>query len=320
LTLVGSINFDFPTTWEHTTYALAVRDTPDQSGDYDVFFNIGSRVNSATSVDAVTASGLISASLNADSIYKFTVHDAGGTSSYSNLTLVATGLRNSAGIAIQPSTGDLYFEDNGIDGLAPNEPLSADELNRIAAADIGKIVPDFGFAHDYIQYRTGVRVGSGAVQPLVAFQPIPDPLTGSESEGPSEIAFTPTLFQLGGLNPGVFVGFHGKFNQGGIANEENPLVYYDLTTGESYHFIGNDEPDIGHLDGLLATADSLFVADLSFTGGVFSPGDAGKGVIYQIKVVPEPTSLALVSLGLLAATLRLGSPLVPTGQMSKRSE
>ncbi len=303
LTLVGSVNFAFPSDWEHTTYALAVRETPGQPGAHDVFFNVGSRANAVTSTDTVATSGLINATLNPDSIYKVTVQDGGGTPTLSNLTQVATGLRNAAGIAVQPGTGDLYFEDNGIDGLVnANEPLSADELNRIAAGDIGKSVADFGFADDYIQYRTNVRVGSGGVQPLVAFQPIPDPLTGSESEGPSEIAFTPTQFtELGGLNPGVFVGFHGKFNQGGLANEENPLVYYDLTTGQYYHFIGNDEANIGHLDGLLATSDSLFIADLSSTGGLFSPGDAGNGVIYQIKVVPEPTSLALLSLGLLGA-------------------
>ena len=43
-----------------------------------------------------------------------------------NLTQVANGLRNPAGFAFHPSTGDLYFQDNGIDGLTdPNEPLSA---------------------------------------------------------------------------------------------------------------------------------------------------------------------------------------------------
>ena len=57
----------------------------------------------------------------------------------SNLTQIASGLRNPAGFAFHPKTGDFYFEDNGIDGLSnPNEPLSADELNVIPAASFAK--------------------------------------------------------------------------------------------------------------------------------------------------------------------------------------
>jgi hypothetical protein len=38
------------------------------------------------------------------------------------------------------------FADNGIDGLDnPDEPLSADELDRIPAADIGGAVEHIGF-------------------------------------------------------------------------------------------------------------------------------------------------------------------------------
>jgi hypothetical protein len=105
-------------------------------------------------------------------------------------------------------------------------------------------------------------------------------LTGEESEGPNDIAFAPPGFP-DGLNSGIFVGFHGRFNAGGLANEENPLVYVDLTTTNYFHFIGNQEANIGHLDGLLATDDSLFIADLSSNGSL-STG-SGRGVIYQIQ-------------------------------------
>lgn len=300
-TLVGAIQMPFPLDTYHTTYALAVRETPGQPGAHDVFFNVGSHGNDFDSTDTIAATGLITASLNRDSIYKVTVDDTGPTPTFSDLTQIATGLRNAAGIAIHPITGDLTFQDNGIDGpIDPNEPLSADELNRIIAADIGGAVEDFGFADEYIEYRTGNHIGSGGVQPLVAFQPIPDPFTGSESEGASEIAFAPSLFP-DDLRSAIFIGFHGKFNEGGLANEENPLVLFDEGSGDYYHLIGNDEPDIGHLDGLLAAGDSLFVADLSSTGGLFSSDDAGKGVIYQIQfrptAIPEPSGLALFSLG-----------------------
>ena len=284
LTSVGSVNLSFPTGTWHTTYALAAWPTPGVSGNFHLSFNIGSQGNHPASdgANAATASGLISGTLTRDSIYKLTVDDTGASTTLSGLTQIAGGLRNAAGIQVHPGTGDLWFEDNGIDGLVDgNEPLSADELNRISAADVGGAVEHFGYSDDYIQYRTGDRVGTGAVQPVVAFQPLPD-ADGSESEGPSQIAFAPANFPAG-LRDGIFVGFHGKFFDSGVANEENPLVYFDPTTGQYFHFISNDEPNIGHLNGLLSTNDSLFLADFGTTTAT-----TGDGAIYQIQVTPKP--------------------------------
>lgn len=61
---------------------------------------------------------------------------------------------------------------------------------------------------------------------MVAFQPLPNPQTGSGSEGPADTAFAPP-----GLNEGLFFGFRGKCSSGGLANEENPLVHVDLKNG-----------------------------------------------------------------------------------------
>jgi hypothetical protein len=85
------------------------------------------------------------------------------------------------------------------------------------------------------------------------------------------------------LNHGVFVGFHGLFNEGGTTNDENPLVFGDPATGHYFDFISNNEPGIGHLDEAVSTTDSLFLADISSTGDVFGGGGPGHGVIYQIK-------------------------------------
>lgn len=283
LTLEGSITFTFAPGWEHTSFTLAVRSTPTQ-GQYELYFNIGSRENDSATTATVGVSGLISGTANGESIYRVTVQDRGGSVTVSGLTQIAHGLRNAAGIAFHPTTGDLYFEDNGIDSPDNrNEPLSADEINRIAAADIGGAVEEFGFPTTYIEYRTGNHVGNLGLDPLIAFQPQPDPFTGSESEGAVEIAFAPPGFPPA-LRGGLFVGFHGKFSQAGLVNEENPLLFCDLKTGAYFQFIGNDEPNIGHLDGLLATADSLFVADLS-SDGTLNQGDYG--VIYQIRYMPR---------------------------------
>lgn len=306
LTTVGAIDFNFPSDQMHTTYALAVRESPTTPGAHELFFNVGSRTNNTRSTDPVPVTGLLNANLNADSIYRVTVNDPGaGAPTLSGLEQIATGLRNAAGIAFDPVNGDLYFEDNGIDGLVnANEPFSADELNRIAVGNIGGTIEDFGFPDNYVPYRTGGQGGPGE-NPLVAFQPIPDPVTGSRSEGPNEIAFAPTSFESI-LGRGVFVGFHGKFNSGGLTNDENPLVFYNLATDSYFHFIENDQSSVGHLDGLLSTSRGLFVSDLSAAGPV-TFGGARQGSIYLIRaLVPEPSSILLTAtaLGALATFLR----------------
>jgi glucose/arabinose dehydrogenase len=292
-TTVGRIDFNYPSAWQHQNYALAVRPTPGGPANaFDLLFNTGSRDNNPDTPAGinVAVSGLLSATLIPDSIHKVTVTDNGGSNvSFTNVTHVATGLRNAAGIAFHPTTGDLWFEDNGIDGLVDsNEPRSADELNRIALANIGGAVEDFGFSSDYIEYRTGNRIGSGAIQPEAAFIPIPNPANGAESEGANEIAFAPSGFP-NGLNNGVFVGFHGKFNLTGINNEENAVVYYDLGTDTYYHFIAPRQAGIGHLDGLLATSNSLFLSDL--TTGSFAAAPYNLGSVYQVAFIPEPSAI-----------------------------
>ena len=288
LTLVGTIIINYPTSggWEHPHSGLGIRPTPGQPGSCDLLFQLGSDQNFAktTRTASFTNSNITGASgtLEGESIYLLTLTDNLTNVVASNLTRLAKGLRNAAGFIFHPVTGDLYFNDNGIDGLTnPDEPLSADEINFITAGQIGNgTVPDFGFPTNYTEYRTGKVVGGGGVQPLFTFQPLPDPYTGSESEGPNEIAFAPAGFPPA-LNNGIFLGFHGRWALAGIPNEENPVVFADLTTTNYFQFIGNDEPNIGHLDGLLSTDDSLFLADLTSTGDTDS--SANSGVIYQIQ-------------------------------------
>jgi hypothetical protein len=289
LSLVGQINVNYPNFY-HPHSALYVYDRPGSTNAHDLFFQLGSQFN----FGQTTASGSISSTnipgatgtIFGDSIYRLTIVDQGTNVIASNLTQIANGLRNPAGFVFHPKSGDFYFADNGIDGLSdPNEPLSADELNVIPAASFGGAVEFFGFPTNYVEYRTGRIVGTRGIQPIVAFQPLPNPATGSESEGPNDIVFAPPGFP-DGLNNGIFVTFHGKYNLGGLANEENPLVFVDLRTTNYFHFIGNDEPNIGHLDGLVSTEDSLFIADLTSNGSLSSGG--GRGVIYQVKSLVLP--------------------------------
>src|SRR5262245_2007416 len=241
---VGTLNFAFPANWEHRSYALAARPAPGgPANTYELYFNVGSTANFDETADPIGLSGLLQGTMEGASIYRVIVTDTGTGAAVSSLTQIARGLRNAAGMDFHPATGDLYFEDNGIDGLQTrDEPLSADELNRVVTADLGRIVPDFGFPNDCIDYHTGQRVGSGAVQPLVTFLPLPcgtcpdpgDPngADGAESEGPSGIVFAPPAFPPY-VNNGVFIGFHGKFSAPPSGNEENPLVFWPRAPGST---------------------------------------------------------------------------------------
>ncbi len=282
LSLLGTISINYSGSWLHPHSALAVRPTPGIANSHDLFFQLGSKTNfdDTTQTLSLTSNIGISGNLAGDAIHMLQITDDGVSVSGSNLTQIATGLRNAAGMAFHPQTGDLYLQDNGIDGVVVAiEPTSADEINVIPAADIGGTIEDFGFPTTYVEYRTDVTIGSVGIQPLVAFQPIPAP-DGSEAEGPNDIVFAPTGFPEP-LQNGMFVGFHGQFSGGGLSNEENPLVFVDLDDNSYFHFVSNTETGIGHLDGLLSTSDSLFAADISPGGGLGS-SNRNSGKIYQI--------------------------------------
>ncbi len=278
---LGAIDLSFPSGWSHTSYALAVSALG--LGTYRVYFNVGSSGNDTATTGSASASGLLTGALAGDSIHRVTMVDSGvGAPQFSDLERVASGLRNAAGIAVDPVDGDLWFSENGIDTPANlAEAFSADELNAIAAVDLGGVPEDFGFPSGYVSYRTGVIVGGGT-QPLVAFQPIPGPF-GAESEGAVEIAFAPRFFPQA-LRDGIFVGFHGQFSLGGAANEENALVFVDRASGSRFHFLPPQQAGLGHPDGLLATADSLYIADLSSSGALDASASAS-GVVYQVRAI-----------------------------------
>jgi glucose/arabinose dehydrogenase len=284
LTFLGQLDLNYPSGgWLHPHSALVLRQVAGEPGQFELYFQLGSDTNFATTTRTVSlASALgLSATLAGDSVHRVTLTDNGATLVANEHQQIATGLRNASGLVFHPQTGDLYIAENGIDGLQNvNEPHSADEINTISANDLGTSIANFGFPSTYEQYRTGMTIGSAGTRPIVAFQPIPGP-TGSEAEGINEIAFAPPGFPAA-LRGGLFAGFHGRFSAGGLANEENPVAFVDLATGEYFHFIGNDEPTIGHPDGFAATDDTLYISDMSPSGGL-GPAQAGTGRIYAIK-------------------------------------
>jgi glucose/arabinose dehydrogenase len=325
LTLKGSLDFAYPNGFVHPASALAVRQTAPQQ--YELFFNIGAAGNNqATAPGTVSLSSSnfgVAATLNGDALYKLPITIGTTNLTIANPVQVASGLRNAAALAFEPTTGALYIGENGIDGLTnANNALTPDELNRLTTAELASVnIENFGFPNYSEQYgNPGTYIdGNGQIvsktdpnwiDPLVTFQPLTTPAPTSESEGIASIAFAPTNFPVG-TNNGAFLGFFGRFAFQPTDDRENPLVYYDLTTGRYFHFLSSKYPggeDFGRLTNLLSTPDSLFAVDIGTgSGSLFSSAGLGRGAIYQISAasslpaqsVPEPSTLlgTLVTLG-----------------------
>ena len=220
LLLLGTLEFEYPAgRWLHAHSALAVQGRSDcqldnqQSAEcIDLYFQLGSATNFAPSINTVSLSSSfgLSGELQGDSIYRVSLYSTETELQGTSLFRIASGLRNAAGMLIHPTTGDLYLQDNGIDGLInANEPTSADELNVVPARLLGSETVDFGFPDAYVEYRTGARIGDRGEFPLAAILPIPEPQDGSEAEGPNDISLGPIFLHLGDMayGSGTFTEF-----------------------------------------------------------------------------------------------------------------
>lgn len=273
LTPITALTLDFQDAM-HQSYALATRPNPTNAEAFDLVFNVGAAGNDTAGPD-VSFGGPISGTLHSASLYLMTVTDTGSTLHFDAPAQIATGLRNGATLAFAPDTGDLWIGENGIDGFEnPIVAFSADELDVVAADQLGQQVIDFGFPDSYISYATGDSIGADTA--AVAVRPI----HGSEAEGIAGIAFVPASFpdELAG---GILAGFHGQFDLTGIENEENPVRWINPATGEQFDLVSNDSPGIGHLDSLTATRDAVYLADLCDASLTAS---SACGVIYRLSV------------------------------------
>jgi glucose/arabinose dehydrogenase len=257
----------------HQSYALAVRPHGDEDGAWDLVFNTGAAGND-TAGPNVRLTGIISGVIEPASLYMITIRVDGRAVEFGEPVQIASGLRNGTTLAFEPNSGDLWIGENGIDGIEnPIVSFSADELDVIPADQIGQEVIDFGFPDSYVDYATGELVGK--VEPAVAFLP----LAGSEAEGVAGIAFAPE--SLGpGLAGGILAGFHGQFDLTGVANEENPVRWVDIETGEQLDLVSNDSTAIGHLDSMVAIEDGVYLAD--FCNASMTTATIGCGVIYLL--------------------------------------
>lgn len=147
-------------------------------------------------------------------------------------------------------------------------------------------------------------------------------------DGAVELAFAPGTFPAD-FAGGLFVPFSGVFNQGGPANDENPVVVVDPATGERFHFIKSGV--MGHPNGLLASDTGLFITDLNPTGRFGDPIGTGgvaltlngipadrAGVVYLVSPtvapVPEPSTWAMA-----VAAFACGSVAIARRKQSRRT-
>jgi hypothetical protein len=94
------------------------------------------------------------------------------------------------------------------------------------------------------------------------------------------------------------------------------LVFWNRATGNYFDFIGNNEPNVGHLDGLLSTSNAIFIADISSNGDLFSSTGTGAGIVYEIQVVPpaHPVHGVPGSHSELSRSVRIPERLRPTAR------
>ena len=292
LTPVGSIDFDFPAGWWHTTYALAVRPTPGAAGRYDLFFNVGSQYN-----------------------FEPTTHDRPGQRPDHGRPQRRLDLhghrrpRPRDARPVEPDADRHWPAQRRGDRRPPDDrrPVLRGQrhrrLRRRQRADQRRRAepdrrsptsagPSRISATRPITSSTAraARWGSGGIDPLFAFQPIPDPPTAPRAKARPRSPW-PRRGSRAVSTTASSSASTARAATGGLANEENPLVFANLATGGYFHFISNNEPSVGHLDGLLSTSDSLFVADIDPTGRLSR--HAGAGVIYQIRAIPDISALRL---------------------------
>ncbi len=293
-TNLGQIQFAY-SLGELPTVALTTRPTPGQPGKFDLFFTLPGTDHLGGNSGTVTATGLINGSLTPGSAWLTTVTPAAGSFAVSALSQVASGIRTSAGIAFA-ADGSLLITDNGYD------VVSADELHRLGAGSLGSST-FLGYPDNYPAYNTGALVGGAGQQAFAAFVP----LSGLPSVGAADVTQAPSNFPLA-LRQGYFVGFHGLWDEVGTANISNPVYFVDPITGVYSSFITAGQSGISKPDGLLATSEGLYVADMFQEFGF----GADTGAIYLVSLkqtsdVPEPGGMWMAAAGLAAIRIIFSS-------------
>jgi hypothetical protein len=257
---------------------------------YDLFFQIGAASYTSQPLSPVSVSGLVNGQFPQGGLYRVALTVNGDTVQAGTVTQIATGIRNSFGMAID-GAGNLYFGDNGAEGdlLVPG---SLDTLNLIPGAATANLPLDFGYPSSYVD-RDGTQVNfyPGRQTPVAIFDGAHPP------SGISNVVVSPSGFPSP-FNGGIFFSFHGEYFEANTENGDNPVLYFDPITQTTRTFVAPGQAGVGNLDGLLASGNSLFMTDFQVGPGVFAPGT---GAVYEISLtneaVPESSPGVMVTGG-----------------------
>ena len=119
----------------------------------------------------------------------------------SNVEVIARGVRNSVGFDWDPRTGELWFTDNGRDGLGDNIP--PDELNHVTQQEM-----NFGFPYCHAGTIQDPDLGR---EPCSKFVPPAIPL-GPHVAAIGMAFYTGQMFPLEYRNQ-IFIADHGSWNR-----------------------------------------------------------------------------------------------------------
>jgi len=132
--------------------------------------------------------------------------------------IVATGVRNTVGIDINPRTGQLFFTDNGADGMGDDSP--PDELNALTRPGAHFGFPWYGGGEDRAPHFRLLPVPSGMVPPVVRFQAHVAPLGVDFYDG----RMFPAEYQ-----GDAFVAQHGSWNRSSPVGYRIMRIHLDAT-------------------------------------------------------------------------------------------
>jgi glucose/arabinose dehydrogenase len=186
-----------------------------------------------------------------------------------NARLYATGLRNAVGIALEPSSGQLWADVNERDGLG--DDLPPDYFTSVKDGGF------YGWPYSYIGDNVDPRVNPQKPE-LVAKAIVPDVLLGSH-RAPLQFAFYTGKQFPESYRGGAFVAEHGSWNRSIRAGYQ--VAFVPFKNGKP-----SGDPEV-FLDGLVPDPTKTQVYGRPVGVAIASDGallvsDDGAGVVYRV--------------------------------------
>ncbi len=186
-----------------------------------------------------------------------------------NARLYASGLRNPVGLALEPSTGELWTSVNERDGLG--DDLPPDYVTSVREGGF------YGWPYSYIGNNVDPRVKPQKPD-LVAKAIVPDVLLGAH-RAPLQLTFYTGKQFPESYRGGIFVAEHGSWNRSTRAGYQVAFVAFrdGKPSGDPQPFLTGlvPDPSSGRVNGRPV---GVTVA----TDGALLVSDDGAGLVYRV--------------------------------------